>query len=393
MRLEEIEKRLAELKGLIDAESDAEKLRAYGDEVRSLIEERGIILGTQIGENRAAARAAFDHRPETRIESKGETMKLSKREAVNLLAGLAARHKKPSDEQQRAAISALTTTATEYTPASEDGTTAGVNNAGVFIPTSIVLDLLREEGKLSPILADIAFTNIKGLTVYPYRKTRTKAMKKSEGSGTGKNQFEMDTLELKKGWLQINIDVTDEVLALSDIDLGAYIIDNMLSDLNEDWAYELIYGNGTSTVLGIVSSVATPGSYEAGGELDAIIAVIKSLKNKYRRGAKVYVAQDVYDAVAFTKDQVGQFLHAVINTAQGISSIGGIQIAVDENLDAGDIVAGNVSKFYKANLLRGMSLESDKDINTHITSYNASQFLAAAPHPEAFVYSKLKKSA
>lgn len=57
--LQEIEKRLAELNGLVDTETDPEKLAAYEKEVRSLIQEKGEILGEQRAKARASARAAF----------------------------------------------------------------------------------------------------------------------------------------------------------------------------------------------------------------------------------------------------------------------------------------------------------------------------------------------
>lgn len=388
MNLEQINRRLAEIEGLINTESDTAKLAEYSKEIRSLLEQRGRLMGEATGAARAEARSAFNDasRVQTMVPQASEEP-LTKREKINLLTGLVARKKSPDDVQKRALGVALTTTATTYVAAS--AIADGVNNAGILIPTQLILDLLKEEGKLSPILADIAFLTVKGLTVFPYRASRTAANAKAEGSGTGKNQFELTRLQLIQGWLQINIDVTDEVVALTDIDLGAYIVENIANDLSEDWAYDLIYGAGSDNhVKGLVSGALTTGisAYTTGTALDAIVKGIKLCKGKFRRGAKIYLAQDVYDEVAFAVDENGNFKYPAINNTVGISAIGAIQVSVDENLAVGDFVIGNVGKFYKANLLRGLNIESERDVNKHITTFNASQFVAAAPFPGAFVH-------
>lgn len=386
MKLEEINKRLAELDGLINTETDSAKLVEMGNEVRSLLEQRGRLMGETTGAARAEARAAFTD-PSKVVTVAEVPEKLSKRDKVHLITGIVARKRMPNEQEKRALGVALTTTATEYVAATSS--VDGVNNAGVLIPTELILDLLKEEGKLSPILADIVFSNVKGLTVFPYRKTRTAANAKAEGAGTGKNQFELAKLELLRGWLQINIDVTDEVVALTDIDLGAYIVESISNDLAEDWAGDLIYGTGQDNhVKGLVIGATSTGigSYTAGTALDAVIKGIKLSKGSFRRGAKIYLAQDVYDEIAFAVDENGNFKYPAINNNVGISSIGAIQVAVDENLHDGDFVIANVGKFYKANLLSGLSVESTRDINARVTTFVAAQFVAAAPFPGAVVF-------
>lgn len=385
MNREEILKRLAEIKGLIEKETDPAKLAEYGEEARSLNKQLGVIEG----EARANARSAFENSSEKHDVGHRDPLpeKLSRRQALSLATGLCARQKMPSEEQKRALGVALTTTATTYVAATSS--VDGVNNAGVLIQTKLILDYLKEEGKLSPILNDIVFTNVRGLVVYPYRDSRTSAAAKAEGASTGKSQFKLAKLDLVKGWLQIVIDVTDEVASLTDIDLGSYILDNIVNDLTEDWASDLIYGAGSGDhVKGLTSGATTTGigSYAVGKELEAIIAGIKLCKGKYRRGAKIYLAQDVYDAVAFTVDDNGNFKYPAINNTVGISAIGAIRVEIDENLHDGDFVIANVSKYYKANLLQGLSLESYRDINTHVTTYVGAQYIAAAPFPGSVVF-------
>lgn len=396
MKIEEILKRKAEIEArlsAIDAECDScqdtSKIEELRNEAKALVEERGkLLIDEQAAKDEEARQAlAAQSNP---LEPKGGTemeQEMTKREKLNLVTGLCARKMMPTDEQKRALGKALTTTATSYVAATSE--VDGVNNGGVLIPTDLILDFLKEEKKLSPILNDIAFTNVKGLVVYPYRESRTAGNHKAEGSGTGKNQFKLNKLELVKGFLQIVIDVTDEVEALSEIDFGAYIIDNITNDLSEDWAYDFIYGAGSDdAVKGLTVGALTTGisSYVAGKEIEALEKGLKLLPGKYRRGAKVYVSQSFYDALAFAKNDDGDYKFPIINGGVGVVSICGHRVEIDENLVDGDFVIGNVAKYYKANLLAPLSVEKERDAIKHVSSYVASQFCAAAPFPGAFVH-------
>lgn len=382
-RCGEINTRLAEINKEIDLpEVTEERANALKTEAQKLIDERNG-LNAQVEELERQARENLERGKEV-----NPTMEFTKRQALCFLAGMNARKKtidSISEEEKRALDKALTTTATTYVAATSE--VNGVNNGGLLIPSKILLDFLKEEGKLSPILNDIAFTHVKGLVVYPYRESRTAAKSKAEGSGTGRNQFKLNKLDLSKGWLQIVIDVTDELEALTDIDFGAYIMQRISEDLSEDWASDLIYGNGSNAVKGVTYGATSTGinSYEAGKELETVVKAVKLCKGSYRRGAKIYVAQDVFDAIAFAVDDNGNFKFPIVNGGLGVTSMAGLKVEVDENLQDGDILVGNVSKYFKANMLIPMNLEKDRDINEHVTTYVAAQFCASAPFPGAFV--------
>ena len=382
-RCGEINTRLAEINKEIDLpEVTEERANALKTEAQTLIDERNG-LNAQVEELERQAHENLERGKEV-----NPTMEFTKRQALCFLAGMNARKKtidSISDEEKRALDKALTTTATAYVAATSE--VNGVNNGGLLIPSNILLDFLKEEGKLSPILNDIVFTHVKGLVVFPYRSSRTAANAKSEGSGTNKNQFQLAQLELAKGWLQIIIDVTDEVEALTDIDLGQYIMERISEDLSEDWAAKLIYGNGSNAVKGVAYGATSTGisSYTAGKELETVVKAVKLCRGSYRRGAKIYVAQDVFDAIAFAVDDNGNFKFPIVNGGVGVTSMAGLKVEVDENLNDGDVLVGNVSKYFKANMLIPMNLEKDRDINAHITTYVAAQFCASAPFPGAFV--------
>lgn len=383
----EINKRLSDLNKEIETpDINEERANAIKAEVSKLIDERKG-LQAQVEE--------LERQAQLEIQKKGEPlqMELTKRQAIQLMLGLAARKASPTEEEKRALDKALTTTATTYVAATQNAD--GVNNAGVLIDTRMLFDLLKEEKKLSPILADVNFSHIKGLVIFPYRESRSAAKGKKEGEGTGRNQFKMAKLQLVSGWLQIVIDVTDEVVRMSAIELGAYIMQNMFDDLNEDFGSDIIYGTGSTDSEGAqhikgITIGATSKTYTAGKELEGLIEAIKACRGSFRRGAKIYCSQDYHDSIAFALDDNGNLKFPVINGGVGFQKFSVLPVEVDELLNDGDVLIGNVGKYFKANVLDEMRIEPQRDAVAKVTTYVGSVYAATAPFPGAFI--KLSKA-
>ncbi|MDY0388860.1 MAG: phage major capsid protein [Methanolobus sp.] len=390
-----IKERLAKIaKELSDYEvelrnASQDRITEIKTEVETLMNERASLIEAQRQETLSMFNSSNKKEPESNRAKAIEQM--SKREKLALIVGSHARGKKFTDVEIRALGSALTTTATTYVAATAE--VNGVNNAGVMIPINLVMDLLRDEGNLSPILRDIAMTSVPGLVDFPYRKTRDKARAKAEGATGLENQIEWGKLSGAKGYLQTIIAVTDEVRSLSDIDFGAYIIEQLFVDLNDDWVNELIYGTGQDNrIKGITygATAAVSGGYTSGAVVAAIIAGIKLCTGKYRRGAKIYVAQDVYDEIITATDDNGNFKYPIFNNPTGINSIAPLRVEIDENLTSGQFIIGNVSKFYKVNSLIPLRIETEREAVKGITKYIASEYCAAVPHPSAFIHGTKK---
>lgn len=386
-RLAEILRRIEEIQTEVRAGNVSDELNA---ELDQLLAEKKSIQDKQGSFQRKFEEANLPvNVPNNDIDQ--SIAKMSRREKMCLIIGRQARNKKFTDAEKRALGSALTITATTFVEAAADA--SGVNNAGVLIPTSLLLDLLKEEKKLSPILADINFTAVPGLLEFPFRETRDQARVKAEGAEGLQNQMKWAKLSLVKGYLQTVIAVTDEVMALTDFDFGAYIVDQLMQDINDDWVAELLYGTGADDhIKGITigATAAVAGGYEANKVTDALIAGIKQCKGKYRRGAKIYAAQDVFDEILFQVDDNGNFKYPIFNNTTGIQSVGTIRMELDENLKGGEFLIGNVNKYFKVNSLIPLRMETDRQAKKGITEYIASEYCASAPFAGAFVHGKKK---
>ena len=385
-------KRAAELPDLIKNEKDSAKLEALSAEAKKVVEDRAAYQAELDEKRRNAALSAIASNPIVPANPAAipEIPHVTnRRSAVSLAVGLLAMHKAPTDEQKRALNTALTTTDIAYVAPTAD--VNGVNNAGIFIQTSVVLDLLREEKKLTPLLQDILFTSVAGLTIFPYRESRSKSQAKAEGKGTGTASWKWSQISGVKGWLQLNVDISDEAIFLTPFDLGAYILSQMIEDLTYDWAAELIYGiggndsDGVSHVSGVVHGL-TAKTYAAGKELDGIAAGIIALPAIYFRGAKIYLSRTLANKIYLTKNSNGDYVLPILNAGVGINSVINVPAAIDDTLNDGDYVVGNVGSNFKANLLSPMNSEKTHDQNKHIWSYNVSVFACTIAVPGAFVY-------
>lgn len=377
------ETRMNEIKNELSSLTDVAEIDKRKAEVNTLISERND-LTTKREEAIMQMQKELEEGKKKLPERKENIREMNRRESQNFLIGLAVRGKKPTDEQMRALDVSLTTTANTFVKATS--TVDGVNNGGIFIPTIILLDILREDKKLTPIMNDIIPTAVAGMVNYPYYVSRTTAKNKAEGKGVADGQMEWANLPLASGFLQTQIAITDEMIALTDMDFGAYIVSQLEQDLTEDWSSDVIYGAGASNAIKGVTNGLTAKKYAKGAELKAIEDAVKSLKGTYRRGAKLYLAQDLYDSIEFSKDSRGDYIINPINNANGVNSFAHLPVEVDETLKDGEFLLGNVGRNYRFNALRNLTLETEREATKHITRYICSQFAAAAPVPNAFVY-------
>lgn len=388
-RIAELNKRNAAIGAQVSGENasklSTEELRALNTEQDAIIEEINKLQLRAI-QLRATAQPIGNPVAAPSEEQNTELKDLSFRQQVGFVFARQYRKLPITKAEKRQLGKALTTTDSIYVEAS--AAADGVNNAGVFITTKVLLDLLREEKKLSPILGDIAFTSVAGLINFPYRIKRDKARFKHEGDEGLENQTQWGTLNGKTGYLQTIFPVSDEALALNDVRFGEYLIDQLFQDLGDDFAEQLIYADGQGDAFkGLLLDPikAFNNGYE-GDVTAAVVEGIKKCKGQYRHGAKLYVAQDVYDDIFFSVDELGRFKYPVLNNPQGISTVGKIPVEVDENLRPGDWIVGNVTKYFKCNSLIPARIEPERQAGRGVTRWVLSQYCATCPVPGAFVY-------
>lgn len=292
-----------------------------------------------------------------------------------------------TDAEYRALGVATTTTSETFTApsASEDG----INNGGLFIPQSVMLDILREETVDSPIYNDVVTTAIKGKVKFPYMISKSGAKVKAELSDTENESVKWDILNGATGNYTDSIVITFEEEAMAIEEFTDYLIELIGQSMRELLISDYIYGSGTGDHVKGITSGAIDGSYANGSTdyLAALEAAIKLLPVKKRAGAKIYLASNIFDAITFTKDKNGNYILPVLNGG-GFSRLSAFPVAMDVNLKAGEFVIGNVSKWYKANVNKPMELGVDVSNQKRIKTYTTHMMVTAVPVPNSFVYGK-----
>ena len=288
------------------------------------------------------------------------------------------------------ALGVATTTTSETFVAPSSGAD-GINNGGIFIPQEVMLDILREEELESPIYRDIVTTAIKGKVKFPYRVSKSGAKVKAELSPDENESVKWDILNASTGNYTDSIVVTFEEEAMAISEFTDYLISLISESMRELLINDYIYGTGTNDHVKGITIGAISGEYASTVTdlREALEAGIKKLPVKARAGAKIYVATDIFDSITFTKDKNGSYILPVLNGG-GLTKMSTFPVEADPYLATGDFIIGNVGKWYKANINKGMELGVDVSNKKRIKEYTAHMMVTAAPVPNSFVYGKKK---
>lgn len=289
--------------------------------------------------------------------------------------------------EKRALGIALTTTSSTYTAPSADAD--GVNNGGVFIPKTVLYDRLETDAPDSPFLRDVKLQHIKGAVIFPYVVESSNGTSKSKGEGKDADDrsIKWGNLTLAQGNYPLTIEVTMELLAMTDEEFTDYLLADLANEMNLLLSDEVFYGTGKDNRIEGVTVGAIDGkTYAAGGEAAAIKTGLLALSRRARRGAKVYISRSMSLEMTFEKDKEGRYIFPIYNNG-GISSIATVPVEVDESLHDGDFVIGN-AKNYILNMTKNTEVYAELHGKKRIIEYTAHLMVAGKAAPKKFYYAK-----
>lgn len=297
-----------------------------------------------------------------------------------------------NDMEKRALGVAVTTTSDTYV--APNASIDGVNNGGIFIPETVVMDILREEELESPIYRDIRTTAIKGKIKFPYKVLNTGAKTKAELEPTENESVKWAILSGATGNYTDSIVLTFEEEAMAIEDFTDYLISLIGESMRELLINDYIYGTGTNDHVYGLTYQAIDGKYAAADATNYrknIEAAIKKLPIRKRSGAKIYLASDIFDGITFEKDSNGNYILPVLNGG-GLTKISTFQVEMDPYLKEGDFIVGNISKWYKANINKTMELGLDVSNQKRTKTYTTHMMVTAVPVPNSIVYAAKKNA-
>lgn len=289
---------------------------------------------------------------------------------------------KLEETEERALGDAIGTTSTTFVEATSNAN--GINNLGLLIPDSVRLDWLKIAEKASPIYRDIRKMNVPGNVDFPYLFGADDAEWYAETTTTKNEGQEYKNIKLTGHELAKAIEITWKAEAMTVEGFISFLLDELNEKMNKALINAVIYGDGSAKPTGITNGLTAK---ENANAIDLIKECLGNLSVENRVGAKVYVASDVADEIAFYKDENGNYPYLVA----GLGRAGGATIEADPFLSAGDIVVGNAQN-YILNFNEGLRVDKEVKVQPRRVIYGGYLIADGNKKPGAFVYGQVKAS-
>lgn len=279
-----------------------------------------------------------------------------------------------TEEEKRALGDAVTTTATTFVQATADA--QGVNNGGLFIPKSIILELEQRAENDSPIWRDIRKLRVNGNVDVPYLYAGDDANWYAELNNTANEGNEYKAITLVGRELAKNIEITWKLDQMTPEGFIDFIIDELYEKMFKAKVTAVIYGTGSTynQPTGITNGLVAVTTGDT--PIDTIADVKASLSTKAKKGAKVYVSPAVADAIRFYKSTAGAYPYLM-----------GLPAGIEEDpyLTNNDIVVGNMRN-YVWNEQEEIRLDRDINMPKRTVIYGTYQVCDGGAKAGSFAY-------
>ena len=388
-RKEEIETRKEEIKSEIAAAETTEQVEQLEKEVDALNEEVTAIKEHE--QNEGVAKELEESSSEAKEivmeEKKMEKRKfdLSSKEYRSAWAkkvmGLS--EDKFTEDEIRALGDAVTTTATTFVGSTSD--TQGINNGGLFIPTSVREELMELISKESPIFRDIRKLAVNGNVDLPYLFEADDAAWYVELTDTKNEGIEFKNLQLT-GWeLAKDVVITWKLEEMAVDSFIEFIIDELYNKMGKALINAVIYGDGEAKPTGVTNGLVavTTGA----NQIENILNTYRSLSQDAKVGAKVYISPEANLDIVSYKDNNGNYPFLA-----GVPAVKGIDIEVDPYLANNDVVAGNMRN-YILNENTPVRLDKESTVKGRKVTYGAYGIYDGKAKPGAFALGRKPISA
>ena len=370
-RMKQIEEDKEEISEEVKEEVKEESGEITPEEERSLLKET-----SEEVETRSSTKMKKIEMEDLKMEERFTTASPEYRSAwAKTLMGL-----KLNETEERAIGDAIGTTATTFVEADADHN--GINNYGLLIPDSVRLDWLKIAEKASPIYRDIRKLNINGNIDLPYLYGADDAEWYVEANATKNEGEEFRNIKLTGHELAKDIEITWKAEAMTVEGFISFLLDELNEKMNKALINAVIYGNGSGKPTGITNGLVAKTDSNV---IDLIKTCLGDLTKENRVGAKVYVASDVADEIAFYKDENGNYPYLV----SGLGRAGNATIEEDPFLTSGDIVVGNAQN-YILNFNEGLRVDKEIKVSPRRVVYGGYLIADGNKKPGAFVYGKVQ---
>lgn len=283
---------------------------------------------------------------------------------------------KLTKDEKRALGDAVTTTATTFVASTAD--TQGINNGGLFIPTSVRMELMELISQESPIFRDIRKLQVSGNVDLPYLFAADDANWYTELTDTDNEGMQFKNMQLT-GWeLAKDIVITWKLEEMAVESFISFILEELNNKMGKAIINAVIYGDGNNKPTGVLNGLTPITPDQNDTAIDRVLKVFKALSDDARIGAKVYISNDVNLDIISYKDQNGNYPFL-----SGVPSVKGFAIEVDPYLKNRDILAGNLRN-YIFNEVTPMRVDKEKTVKGRKTTYGGYGIYDGKARPDYF---------
>lgn len=398
MKKEEILERIEEIKSLLQGEEEVD-VRSLNEEYESLKVELAKAEETEEEERKLAEVKKLEAEAEERrmvankINEGSITGNEIKKEEIKevksfkeMLASEEYRNywaktlmgRNDITEEERAVGDAVTTTATTYVPSSANA--QGINNAGLFIPTSVREELMRVLEETSPFLRDATKLEVKGVVNLPTMASNDGAVWQGETAPNVNEGIEFTQIQLGAFDLTKYVEITWNVLDMAVDSFIDYIVREVSQAMYSELAQQVIAGDGNGKPTGAINGL-TP--VTGATIIDAIMEAYGGLETT-SKNVKVYLAKDVATAIYGYKDGSNNYPFLA-----GLPTNPLFTFEVDPYVPDGYALIGDASD-YIINFNHPMEILFGDDLKARRRIVSAYMKVDGKPRPNAFAVASVK---
>lgn len=281
-----------------------------------------------------------------------------------------------TEDEKRALGDAITTTDTTFIASAEN--TQGINNGGLFVPSTVREELLEIIQKQSPIYRDVRKLQVAGNIDLPYLFAADDAEWYTETTDTKNEGQEYRNLQLT-GWeLAKDIVITWKLEEMAVESFISFILEELANKMGKALVNAIIYGDGQNKPTGITKGLTAIKTGDT--PIDTIIDTYKSLSDDDRIGAKAYISTNVNIEIVSYKDKNGNYPFL-----QGLSATSLVMIEQDPYLKNNDIVVGNCRN-YILNENTPVRVDKETTVKGRRVTYGGYAIYDGKAKPNAFSY-------
>lgn len=334
---------------------EADILREYREEVRSLdIEIEAEKNKRKNNNNIVEVRSSTNN--------KGENKMVEKKEEIRSL-DMYIRGNQATEEYRDLVASIAAGNAVASTPA----------NGGVTIPKQVATDVIAKLGEQAPVFGlSRQLPSTTGVLTVPRQGSLEASSFTGELENLSQLKPQFETVDLTQKRVGAFIQLSDQILNDSAVDLVSYSVDYLAQSLGRALEKNILVGlpKGFSPVIGHIApenevtfaNVAAPTVTE-------IIDLTNALNPEYLAGAVFVVSRNVYNAMSKMADGDGQLLFFRNQTAfAGHPTFAGFPVYVSDSLTgaASEVVFGNFGRGYDVMVKEGIALKTVADDTTQV---------------------------